>query len=66
MAAGTSVPCDVNAALTCNTGIVKTTAGANGGASYLACWQTSLGSNPFTFVQNIGSGEWCNTTNEAT
>lgn len=57
MAAGTTVACYVNSALTCNTGIVETTPGASGGPSYLACWQKTLGSSPFTFVQNIGSGE---------
>ncbi|PNS16717.1 hypothetical protein CAC42_4681 [Sphaceloma murrayae] len=55
LAASATVPCDVDPALTCNTGIVAPSTGAAGGASYLACWQTSLGSNPFTFVRNIGS-----------
>ncbi|KAJ9626664.1 hypothetical protein H2204_010053 [Knufia peltigerae] len=54
-AGGDTVPCDVSTQLTCNTGIVLPTPGAAGGPSYLACWQTSLGSSPFTFVQDIGT-----------
>jgi hypothetical protein len=58
LAAGASVsgvPCDVNPGLTCNTAVLATTAGVSGGASYLACWQATLGSSAFTFVQDIGS-----------
>lgn len=54
-ASASPVPCDVDPGLTCNTAVLATTAGANVGASYLACWQSSLGSGPFTFVQDIGS-----------
>lgn len=54
-ASGSAVPCDVNPGLTCNTAVLATTAGADGGASYLACWQSTLGSSAFTFVQDIGS-----------
>jgi hypothetical protein len=57
LAAGSAsaVPCDVDPGLTCNTAVLATTAGASGGASYLACWQKSLGEGAFTFVQDIGS-----------
>jgi hypothetical protein len=54
-ASGSAVPCDVDPGLTCNTAILAATAGADGGASYLACWQSTLGSSAFTFVQDIGS-----------
>jgi hypothetical protein len=54
-ASGSAVPCDVNPGLTCNTAVLAATAGADGGASYLACWQSTLGSSAFTFVQDIGS-----------
>ncbi|KAM0711918.1 hypothetical protein Q7P35_001288 [Cladosporium inversicolor] len=54
-ASGSAVPCDVNPGLTCNTAVLATTAGSDGGASYLACWQSTLGSSAFTFVQDIGS-----------
>lgn len=54
-ASASPVPCDVDPGLTCNTAVLASTAGAGGGASYLACWQSSLGSGPFTFVQDIGS-----------
>ncbi|KPI38218.1 uncharacterized protein AB675_1083 [Cyphellophora attinorum] len=51
-----SVDCYQNTGLQCNTGIVLQTAGQEGGgASYLACWQTSLGSSAFTFVQTTGA-----------
>ena len=52
---GRAVACDANPGLTCNTAILATTAGADGGASYLACWQSTLGSSAFTFVQDIGN-----------
>lgn len=31
------------------------TPSAASGGSYLACWQSTLGSLPFTFVRDIGS-----------
>jgi hypothetical protein len=54
-ASGSAVPCDVDPGLTCNTAVLAATADADGGASYLACWQSTLGSSAFTFVQDIGS-----------
>ncbi|KAK6437982.1 hypothetical protein LTR95_005826 [Oleoguttula sp. CCFEE 5521] len=61
-ASGTSVLCDVSPELTCNTAIVvpATLAAYLGltGYSYLACWQTTLGTNPFTIVQSVPSGEF--------
>ncbi|KAF2156355.1 hypothetical protein K461DRAFT_291280 [Myriangium duriaei CBS 260.36] len=51
----TPVPCDVDPGLTCNTGVVKASTNAAGGAAYLACWQTALGTGAFTLIQDIGS-----------
>ncbi|OQO00484.1 hypothetical protein B0A48_13833 [Cryoendolithus antarcticus] len=61
-ASGTSVPCDVSPELTCNTAIVVPATLAAyldiSGYSYLACWQTTLGTNPFTIVQSVPSGHF--------
>ncbi|KAF1998116.1 hypothetical protein P154DRAFT_546977 [Amniculicola lignicola CBS 123094] len=51
-AESTSVACDQGY---CNTGVVVATTGAKSGESYLGCWATSLGKEPFTLVQDIGS-----------
>ncbi|KAF2106174.1 hypothetical protein BDV96DRAFT_591314 [Lophiotrema nucula] len=52
VAASTSVFCDNGL---CNTGVIVPTTGAKEGTSYLGCWATSLGQDPFTMVQDIGS-----------
>ncbi|ORY18418.1 hypothetical protein BCR34DRAFT_554176 [Clohesyomyces aquaticus] len=50
--ASTSVFCDSGY---CNTGVIVPSLGASKGASYLACWPTSLGQGAFTLVRDIGS-----------
>lgn len=53
---GTSVACDATSTLSCNTGLVQATAGSQAGdaKSYLACWQTSLGTGAFVLAQTPG------------
>ncbi|KAL1591165.1 hypothetical protein WHR41_00169 [Cladosporium halotolerans] len=53
LAANATVPCDVDATLACNTGLVFATRDAADPASYLACWQTSLGSDALTIIQSV-------------
>nr|OQO28628.1 hypothetical protein B0A51_03345 [Rachicladosporium sp. CCFEE 5018] len=56
---GASVPCDVSPELTCNTAVLVPTTLAQylpQAYSYLACWQTTLGTGPFTIVQSVPSG----------
>lgn len=65
-AGGVTVDCYVNSGLTCNTGIVLASAGAESGASYLACWQTSLGSAEFTIVQTTGAGDGAGVSGSST
>ncbi|RYN32016.1 hypothetical protein AA0112_g6315 [Alternaria arborescens] len=42
----------------CNTAVVVPTVGASGGVSYLGCWATSLGQEPFTLIRDIGDGTY--------
>ncbi|KAF2270761.1 hypothetical protein CC78DRAFT_528486 [Lojkania enalia] len=51
-AESTSVTCDIGI---CNTGVILESAGASKGLGYLGCWQSSLGEEPFTLIQDIGS-----------
>lgn len=53
LAANATVPCDVDATLACNTGLIFATRDAADPASYLACWQTSLGSDALTIIQSV-------------
>nr|OQO19353.1 hypothetical protein B0A51_12815 [Rachicladosporium sp. CCFEE 5018] len=56
---GASVPCDVSPELTCNTAVLVPATLAQylpQAYSYLACWQTTLGTGPFTIVQSVSSG----------
>ncbi|KAM0719937.1 hypothetical protein Q7P37_004072 [Cladosporium fusiforme] len=53
VASNATVPCDVDPALTCNTGWVLTADNDLNTGSYLACWQTSLGTSPFTILRNL-------------
>lgn len=48
----TSLRCDQGY---CNTAIILPTVGAPAGHSYLGCWATTLGENPFTIVRDIGN-----------
>jgi hypothetical protein len=52
-ASQTSLFCDQGY---CNTAVLVPTAGASIGQSYLGCWATSLGQEPFTLVRDIGAG----------
>ncbi|KAF2763243.1 hypothetical protein EJ05DRAFT_472160 [Pseudovirgaria hyperparasitica] len=51
LAASTNVYCDQGY---CNTGVIVPTAGASDGLSYLACWATEYGTDPFALVQTPG------------
>lgn len=52
VASNTTVPCDADSALACNTGLVVTADNDLNTGSYLACWQTSLGTTPFSILQD--------------
>ncbi|KAF2676092.1 hypothetical protein K458DRAFT_397335 [Lentithecium fluviatile CBS 122367] len=39
----------------CNTGVIVSTTGAKSRASFLGCWASSLGTDAFTLVQDVGS-----------
>ncbi|PSN64163.1 hypothetical protein BS50DRAFT_591120 [Corynespora cassiicola Philippines] len=52
IAGSSSVFCDQGY---CNTAVLVATPGASDGASFLGCWATSLGEDPFTIVQNVAS-----------
>jgi len=51
-ASQTSLRCDQGF---CNTAVIQASVGASTANSYLGCWATSLGEQPFTLVANIGS-----------